>query len=220
MKIGGGVRLGIVLVILSFALAAVLFPRLPDPVPTHWSTLDLSRPDGWTPKPWGALMNSLMMAFFFAAFLVVGRALRAHLDQFRRPWQTVFGAAMTFFFVITSAEQLFLVDRRVPVNRVMAGCAGLLFMVLGNLMGKLTRNPVFGIRTAWTLASDEVWVRTHQMGGKLMVVAGAVLALSAVAGWSPVPALVGLGLSLVATVLYSYRTYRKLQGSQPPQPVP
>ncbi len=47
-----------------------------------------------------------------------------------------------------------------------------LFIFLGNYMGKLRRNFWMGIRTPWTIASDVVWERTHRLGGWLMVAVG------------------------------------------------
>ena len=36
-----------------------------------------------------------------------------------------------------------------------------------------------GIRTPWTLASEEVWIRTHRLGGKLMVAGGLLIIVAA-----------------------------------------
>jgi len=55
-------------------LAASLWPRLPDPLPTHW-TFD-HRPDGWTPKstvPW--LMFGLPAGVWGLLFVVGGFAV-------------------------------------------------------------------------------------------------------------------------------------------------
>ncbi|MBK8268617.1 MAG: SdpI family protein [Planctomycetes bacterium] len=51
---------------------------------------------------------------------------------------------------------------------------GIMFMVLGNWMGKLRRNLYIGIRTPWTIANDIVWEKTHRLGGRLFVAAGIV----------------------------------------------
>ncbi|MEL7298668.1 MAG: SdpI family protein, partial [Pseudomonadota bacterium] len=89
---------------------------------------------------------------------------------------------------------------------------GLLFVVLGNYMGKLRKNFFIGIRTPWTLASDEVWARTHRLGGYLFVAAGIGLMLSAFIGmnaWLITTLALGAGLIPVA---YSFLLYRKIEG--------
>ena len=98
------------------------------------------------------------------------------------------------------------------MHQALAAGLGLLFAVLGNLMGKLTKNFFVGIRTPWTLASDEVWLRTHRFGGKVFVVTGLGLIVASVLG-------AGLGLVvwclIVASlipVVYSYVIYRRIEG--------
>ncbi|CAI9121109.1 SdpI family protein [Brytella acorum] len=49
---------------------------------------------------------------------------------------------------------------------------GILFVVLGNTLGKLSPNGVIGIRTPWTRRSVWVWDRTHRTCGPLMVLLG------------------------------------------------
>jgi uncharacterized membrane protein len=47
-------------------------------------------------------------------------------------------------------------------------------IVFGNYLGKTTKNFWLGIRTPWTLASDEVWLKTHRLSGILFAGAGFV----------------------------------------------
>ena len=58
--------------------------------------------------------------------------------------------------------------------RSMFGAMFVFFILIGNVMGKVTRNPYVGIRVAWTLASERVWNATHRFGGKVFVIAGIV----------------------------------------------
>jgi uncharacterized membrane protein len=89
---------------------------------------------------------------------------------------------------------------------------GLLLVILGNFMGKLTRNFFIGIRTPWTIASEEVWLRTHRLGGKLFVVAGLVLFFSSLLGGGWIPAAVAIGAAALISVVYSYLLYRRIEG--------
>ena len=43
-----------------------------------------------------------------------------------------------------------------------AASLGALFVMLGLVMPRVRRNPWVGVRTPWTLASDENWARTHR----------------------------------------------------------
>ena len=68
-----------------------------------------------------------------------------------------------------------------------------------------------GIRTPWTLSSEEVWNKTHRMGGKIFMLGGLILMFS---GFYPVNARV-LVLSadvliiVIGTAVYSYVAFVK-----------
>lgn len=50
----------------------------------------------------------------------------------------------------------------------------LLFIILGNFLPKLRSNFYIGIRTPWTLSSEENWKLTHRLGGRLFMICGVV----------------------------------------------
>jgi len=100
----------------------------------------------------------------------------------------------------------------VDVSRGVAAGVGVLLVILGNFMGKVTRNFFVGIRTPWTLASEEVWLRTHRFGGRLFVLAGLVLFVLAVLGGGWVVAVIAIGSATVLSVVYSYLVYRRVEG--------
>jgi uncharacterized membrane protein len=100
----------------------------------------------------------------------------------------------------------------VPALTVMKLLIGGLFVVIGNYLGKVRRNFFVGIRTPWTLTSDEVWARTHRVGGWLFVLAG--IAIIASAGSTrlvlPLVLLASVGTAALISVAYSYLVYRQL----------
>jgi uncharacterized membrane protein len=57
---------------------------------------------------------------------------------------------------------------------MMIPAMAVLFWESGRLIGKANPNYTIGIRTPWTLASDEVWKRTHILGEKIFKVAAVV----------------------------------------------
>ena len=87
----------------------------------------------------------------------------------------------------------------------------MLFVALGNRFGKLRHNYFFGIRTPWTLANEDVWQKTHRMGGTLWVVGGLIQMAAAF-----LPSRVGLAVAgavfvamVVGPIVYSYRISRR-----------
>ena len=89
---------------------------------------------------------------------------------------------------------------------------GLLLIVIGNSLGKFSQNGVVGIRTPWTLANEEVWVRTNRVGGWLIVLAGVVMTATGLMGFRMVPGVIALGVAAVISVGYSYLIWRRING--------
>jgi len=91
---------------------------------------------------------------------------------------------------------------------------GLLFAYMGNLFNNLKPNYFVGIRTPWTLESEEVWKKTHHMGGRLWLVGGVMIAILT---WvlpekaSYVVFLCGTLVLCVGPILYSYLCFRQLK---------
>jgi uncharacterized membrane protein len=69
-----------------------------------------------------------------------------------------------------------------------------------------------GIRTPWTLASEEVWYKTHRFAGPIWIVGGIALFLI---GFLPkaftAPLFIAVILALTVLPMgYSYLVYRKV----------
>jgi uncharacterized membrane protein len=204
------INLGLVLA--AFVLAGALYSRLPDMVPTHWNASGTA--DGFTPKPWGAFVLPLTMLGTYVVLLVLPAiSPRGYgFARFAGTYETFQSAILGFLLLITAAGLIAASGVRLAMDRVVYAAVGLLFIVLGNVMGKVRKNFFVGIRTPWTLASDEVWLRTHRLGGVLFVLGGLVLLVGGLAMGGP-----GWVLGVVTAVglvpaLYSYWLYRKLEG--------
>ena len=86
-----------------------------------------------------------------------------------------------------------------------------LFMLIGNYMGNIRPNYFVGIKVPWTLNSDEVWIRTHKLAGKLWFW-GSILGIALYfvfkrMDWIFIPLLIILVLVPIA---YSYIIYQKV----------
>jgi len=211
--------LSLVLIVAAFAFSAVLYPRLPESLPTHWNIH--GQPDGFTGKPWGPFVVPLLMTGLYLLFLVLPRISPKgyRFEAFRGVWEIVRTAILAFLFLVHVLVLLSATGVRVEMDRAIPVGTGLLLVLLGNYMAKLTKNFFIGIRTPWTLASDEVWLRTHRLGGKLFVLAGLVCFVSGLAGGSLVPAIAAVAAAALASFVYSYLVYRRVEGfkdSEPP----
>lgn len=202
----------VLLIFASFGVCAGLYQNLPDPVPVHW-TLS-GKPDGFLAKPWGAFSLPVAMAGVYLILLVLPKISPRgfRMDRFSKTWEVVRGLIMLFLFFGGVIALLAAAGEPLPMDRALLVPMGLLLTLLGNFMGKFTRNFFVGIRTPWTLASEEVWLRTHRLGGKVFVVGGLLVAAAALLG---APFSIVFAVVLVAAaipVIYSYVIYRRLEG--------
>src|SRR5262249_23318988 len=164
--------IALIFVVLSFVVAAVLYPSLPEMIPTHWNAQGVA--NAYSPKQWGAFLCPLANAILFLILWAVPAISPAgyRIDRFEGVFRIMQSVMAAFFLVITIVTLLIAKGVPVPINRVILFSVGVLFIILGNFLGKTTKNFFIGIRTPWTLASDEVWLKTHRFGGKLFVAEG------------------------------------------------
>jgi uncharacterized membrane protein len=203
---------GLLLVLAAFAVAASMYSSLPDPLPSHWD-ID-GRINGTMPKPWGAFLVPGMMLVMWALFAILPRVSPRgfEMDTFTRAWAILSLSILGFMLFV---EVLTLRAGRDSANlspRWIVVGIGVLFAVVGNFLGKVTRNFFAGIRTPWTLASEEVWHRTHRLAGKLFVAAGVVIVVAAFAGASVWALIAAPIVAAVIPAVYSYVIYRRIEG--------
>jgi uncharacterized membrane protein len=203
----------IVLVLLALAVLAgvVLWNQLPDQMASHWDTND--QVNGYLPKFWGVFLMPLITLGMFALFLVLPGIdpLKANIAQFRETFNVfivVIVAFMLYVHGLTLAWSLG--HQNFKMSAAMLPFMGVLFIAVGFMLRKAKRNFFIGIRTPWTLSSDNVWDKTHQLGAILFMVSGACAIIGGIFGgmtafWLMFVPLIGSTLFLV---VYSYVLFR------------
>jgi len=200
------------LVAASFVVTGALYGRLPERIPSHWNLA--GQVDGYASKPWGPFFVPLTMLALHLLFVAIRRT--APMGYGGGALESVEAAVLAFMFTLSVVGLIVGLGHHVSMNRVAAIGVGPLFVVLGDAMGKLTRNFFAGIRTPWTLANEEVWRRTHRFGGRLWIAGGVVLFVAGLLGPSLTPLLVIVPVLVLVPIVYSYVVYRRVEG--PPGP--
>ncbi|WP_346838133.1 SdpI family protein [Microbulbifer sp. SAOS-129_SWC] len=204
--------LSIGFILLALAFGAVNYASLPAEIPAHWNLA--GEVDGTMPRLWGVLTLPLtMLGLLLLSELFLRFSPRGYrLDQFSRVVGLLINILVAFLLVIYAVQILIARGVHLQMERVIGLGLGLVFLLLGNYMGKLRKNFFIGIRTPWTLASAEVWDRTHRLAGYLFVIWGLVM-LVAVLFWGSAQVLIwGLIAICAFLVAYSFILYRRLIG--------
>ena len=76
----------------------------------------------------------------------------------------------------------------------------------------MRKNFFIGIRTPWTLASDEVWSRTHRLGGKFLILIGIFWILNSFIRFQFQWLITAIVIAALVPVIYSYVIYRQIEG--------
>lgn len=206
-----GYRLAsLLLVVGNLLLVAVLYDRLPDPYPTRIDSNGVAV--GFTHKPFGPFVTPLITAVALLGMFVLPRISpkRFRVDKFLRVFDTIYFASIAGSVSVSVLGVLAALGVGVPPG-MSAIPISLALIVCGNFLSKTTKNFWLGIRTPWTLASDEVWLKTHRLAGALFVGAGLVHLATALTGSNPHLSTLVVLLAIVAAVVASYVFYRRLE---------
>jgi len=202
----------ITLVIIAVCLAAgaIVYGRMPEQVASHWNAQ--GQADGYSSRLSAMLfLPGIMLAM---AVLVLGLPmldpLRRNIDRFRPTYHAFVVGLMLMLAYLHGLSLAFNLGRPFDMGRALAPAIGAMVFGAGVLIGRARRNFMIGIRTPWTLYSEQVWDRTHRVGSVAFRVAGVVSTLGVLApsGWAFALVMVPLLAAALYAVVYSYFAYR------------
>jgi uncharacterized membrane protein len=98
-------------------------------------------------------------------------------EQFKKPYHVFKNFLILFMVIIYFITSFAGLGYNLPVGVIIPVMIGILFVVIGNYMAKIKMNWFVGIKTPWTLSSEEVWNKTHRFGGKMFVLGGILIAI-------------------------------------------
>lgn len=177
----------------------------------HWGVN--GEPNGYADAWFGLLLIPVMTAVLgpFLAFIPRFDPRAENLARSGSAYRWIIGSTL----ILLGAVQVFIVlaalGNEIDVSRFVGVAVGILFVIIGNFLGKTRSSWFLGIRTPWTLSSDRSWTLTHRLGGYLFIATGLVSAL--VAFVFPAEAffwvlMIGLVGSVSMLFVYSYLVWR------------
>lgn len=200
------------------AIAAVTF-QLPETVPIHANYAGVF--DSFAPR-WVVPLFGLVAPILTVCMIVYRKHTQnnANIRKNRDVEDIVFPLLIVLFSALAWLPVGMGIagpQARLPYELIVAIPLGVLMIVLSNFEGVIKQNRWFGIRTKWTLESEEVWLRTHRAAGYsgviggIVTIAGAVIAhLTGQMAYAFVGLAVGILLVAIYPILYSYLIYRRI----------
>ena len=191
---------------------AFVWNQLPEIVPTHFGIS--GQPDAYGSKWTLLILSAVSIGIYFLLRFIPRLDPRLNQARLSEHYPKLILLILTFMGVIqvlVIRSAITKVVGEVFSNIVFVGVF-LLFTGIGNYLKNVKSNYFVGIRTPWTLESETVWRKTHQLGAKIYFAMGIIGALGVV--WlSDIWKVVWtMGLIMGATiwiVVYSYQVYQK-----------
>lgn len=209
MKMRAGDHVAVAVIGGTVLLTAALYARLPARIPTHFDLHGV--PDGWMTREIGAWLLPAIAACIVLLLRLGGGVLpAAWRDRLAASPTSTVSALTASLLCSLQCVVLYAAIAKPPTVAVSLGLVlGVFWVVLGLVMPRVRRNPWIGIRTAWTLSSDENWARTHRIAGYTFVVAGVLAVLFVIAGYATAAPVLIIGSALIP-VVYSFLFARRL----------
>ncbi len=182
---------------------------LPDQIAIHWG-FD-GRADGFASASTAFLVMPPILLVLHWACIVATLFLDKNTEQNQKVMRIVLWIIPALSLASSGMMLSAALGHTANAFAIVMLLLGVMFLVIGNYMPKMTRSRTAGIKIRWALANDENWRATHRFGGKVYVVMG-LLCLCCI----PLPMgafpFACLGIILVCVllpVIYSYRFYKK-----------
>jgi len=202
----------LLMLIIGTVAGLLLWNRLPDQMASHWDIND--QVNGYMSKTWGVFLMPLTVLGMSVLFLVIPSIdpLKANIAKFRETFNlfiVLIVAFMLYIHALTLAWSLGYTNFKMSTSMLPA--MGLLFIFVGFMLRKAKRNFFIGIRTPWTLSSDYVWDKTHQLGAVLFMASGVLVFIGGIFGgmtafWFLFIPMIG---STIFLLVYSYVLYQR-----------
>ncbi len=189
-----------------------VYDRLPEKVALHFGA-DL-QPDRYGPKTelWTTIF--ILMGIALASYLLVTNLSKIDPKNQNLQSQGIieklglsivgFMSLITLYIIYSSYNP--------TSGKILFVMLGGLFAVLGNFMNNIKPNYFVGLRLPWTLESEDNWRKTHQLGGKIWVAGGlliAILGMLTSTVWMSKIMLAMIVMMVFIPGFYSYKLYQQ-----------
>jgi len=205
--------LAVALILSLYVLGYFLYPHLPEQVPSHWNIE--GEVDGYSSRTFHVLFFPSMILFLYIimAFAPVLDPRPESYKKFLGVYEGFRWLMIGFLVLLYVTTTLFALGYPLSIGKIIRFVLGLLLALMGNYFGKIRHNYTFGIKTPWTLASEEVWNTTHRISGPLWVVVGLIWMLSIFIA-EKLAFAIAMGSLMIVTIYgyaYSYVLFQKLK---------
>ena len=176
----------IILMFLPLIAVVVAYPFLPDKIPAHYGI------DNQVTR-WGNKSETFIfpiITLFFGFFMYIAAQSASEQEKkgsgSEKNNSTITFVAgilsimvfdiLTFYFLYADFHQVEnLNDVPFSLTKISFGVLGIALIILGNIMPKLKRNSIIGLRTPWSMKNVVVWKKSQRFCGILFMLSGIII---------------------------------------------
>ena len=164
------------LLAIPYVYLATIWKDLPDIVPTHFGMN--GEANDWSSKTMLLYMPSAILVGIYLLLLILPKLdPKKRIEQMGEKYFT-FRFILFLFFALLNVYLLNITqDGKLESPNMLLALIGGLFAAIGNYMQTMRPNYFMGIRTPWTLENENVWKKTHRLGGRLWMAGGILIVL-------------------------------------------
>jgi uncharacterized membrane protein len=202
----------LIIIILSFLIGIASYSYLPNTLASHWGAN--GNVNGYTPKFWALFLIPFISVGLFILFYFIPKLdpLKKNYEKFAKYYESFILVMIIFMLYIYVLTILWNFHITFNMSLALIPALGFLFIYIGIILKYTKRNWFIGIRTPWTLSSDKVWDKTHQLGSRLFEISGII----AIVGiffpdyllWFLLAPII---VSVVWLFIYSYLQFKKVE---------
>jgi len=216
MKLNKNYIASIVVLILQLIIVLILGYSLPQDakLPVHWNIR--GQIDNYASRNMAIIPFWLFNLGLFLLLMFSGKPPPVHRQNKERYEASIQPLAfgLVLFFAIFHVYILLLgkYPRWQEQTQFIFVLMGLLFIFLGNLLPRIPRNYIAGIKVPWTLYSDTIWRKTSRLGGYCFVFLGLLMLvkglLNITAMWMNFLLLAVLVIVVFVPIIYAFILFK------------
>jgi uncharacterized membrane protein len=194
----------------SFVAGLVVYQNAPERMASHWGLS--GEANGYLPKFWGSFLMPIVALILFFIFWFIPKIdpLRSNIEKFKGHFDRFVTIIIAFLAYIYLLTVLWNFGYRMDMQQFIMPAIAIIFYYAGVLIENAKPNWFVGIRTPWTLSSESVWHKTHELGGNLFkLVAVLTLLGTAIPAYGFFLMIIPVLLVVTYLFIYSYLEYRK-----------
>ncbi len=200
------------LIVLPYIYLATLWNKLPDRVPTHFTVEGV--PNDWSDKSTLFILPGIVGLGIYLLMLFIPRLdPKKKIKEMGGKYYTL-RLMLGLFISLILVYALYLSSVGTFKNsHWLFALIGAFFAMLGKYFQTIRPNYFIGIRTPWTLENENVWKKTHRLGGQLWMAGGIIIAIFSFLMYNSQSFmflfLITITIMVLIPIVYSYLLYQK-----------